>query len=67
MANRLATQLPSSQLLVWNRTHNVATEFAKQYRGDKVVVAKTPADVIKGCDVTYSMLSTMEASHAVVC
>ena len=66
MANRLATQLPSSQLVVWNRTGKVASEFASQYGSGKVTVARTPAEVVKSCGVTYSMLSTVEASRAVV-
>ena len=66
MANRIATQVPNSQLLVWNRNADVSASFAGQYEKSKVAVARTPADVVKECDVTYSLLSTMEASHAVV-
>ena len=66
MANRLATQLVDSQLVVWNRTNNVAAAFAAQYSADKIVVASSPAEVVHSCGVTYSMLSTLEASHAVV-
>lgn len=32
----------------------------------QITIANTPADVVKACDVTYSMLSTVEASIAVV-
>ena len=32
----------------------------------QITIAITPADVVKACDVTYSMLSTVEASISVV-
>lgn len=66
MAHRIASQIGSSQLVVWNRTSAVASEFASQYENGKIDVAESPAEVVKACTVTYSMLSTLEASHAVV-
>jgi len=32
----------------------------------QITIGNTPADVVKACDVTYSMLSTVEASISVV-
>ena len=67
MANRLITQLEHTQLVVWNRTSDVATQFASAYDPEKVFVASSPAEVVHHCNVTYSMLSTLEASREVVC
>lgn len=66
MASRIASEIGSCQLVVWNRTATVAADFASRHGSKRVSVAATPADVVKSCDVTYSMLSTLEASHAVV-
>ena len=51
-------------LLVWNRDASKAEAMKAEFP-DKVTVAATAADVINGCSVTYSMLSTLEASEAV--
>ena len=52
------------KLVVWNRDTSKSTNLAKAYPS-LVSVAAAPADVIDQCAVTYSMLSTLEASEAV--
>ena len=52
------------KLVVWNRDTSKSTKLAKAYPS-LVSVAAAPADVIDQCAVTYSMLSTLEASEAV--
>ena len=52
------------KLVVWNRDTSKSTKLAKTYPS-LVSVAAAPADVIDQCAVTYSMLSTLEASEAV--
>ena len=52
------------KLVVWNRDTSKSTNLAKAYPS-LVTVAAAPADVIDQCAVTYSMLSTLEASEAV--
>ena len=52
------------KLVVWNRDTSKSTKLAKAYPS-LVTVAAAPADVIDQCAVTYSMLSTLEASEAV--
>ena len=52
------------KLVVWNRDASKAQKLATAYPG-LVTVAAAPADVIDQCAVTYSMLSTLEASEAV--
>lgn len=43
-----------------------AVEFAKLHDPSQVKVADSPADVVRRSHVTYTMLSDMEASKAVV-
>ena len=52
------------KLVVWNRDTSKSTKLAKAYPS-LVSVAAAPADVIDQCAVTYSMLSTLEASEPV--
>jgi len=52
-------------LLIWNRNKVAADEIALQYPG-KVEVANTAKEVVERCNVTYCMLSNMEASISVV-
>ena len=51
-------------LVVWNRDASKAQKLAEAYPG-LVTVVKSPGDVIAKCALTYSMLSTLEASEAV--
>lgn len=52
-------------LIIWNRTKAKAEEFASKYSSYKVIVKDTAKEVVQDCDVTYSMLSTPEASQQV--
>jgi 3-hydroxyisobutyrate dehydrogenase-like beta-hydroxyacid dehydrogenase len=52
-------------LIIWNRTKAKAEEFATKYSAYKVIVKDTAKEVVQDCDVTYSMLSTPEASQQV--
>lgn len=57
-------------LVVWNRSRDKAEALAAEVEATAgsssstatVTVAATPADVVEGCTLTYSMLSTLEAS-----
>ena len=51
-------------LVVWNRDATKAQKLSKAYPGLVTVVASA-GEVIDACGVTYSMLSTLEASEAV--
>jgi 3-hydroxyisobutyrate dehydrogenase-like beta-hydroxyacid dehydrogenase len=48
------------------RSFCIAHSFAAEHSG-RVSVASTPAEVVGRCGTTYSMLSTLDASRAVVC
>merc|ERR1711871_815009 len=64
MLKNLVTKLEGTTFHVWNRSPDVAAEMAQAFPG-KVSVATTASDVVKACDVTFCMLSTLEASRAV--
>jgi len=65
MIKNMITKLDSNMpFIVWNRSPDVCQEIISQFPG-RVSVVPTAAEVIQQCDITYSMLSTMEASVAV--
>lgn len=66
MAQNLLKKMDGGQssLVVWNRSPEVCAELSQAYPG-RVTIAVSAADVVRSCEVTYSMLSTMEASEAV--
>eukprot|EP01032_Pedospumella_encystans_P010741 gene10741-12529_t len=63
MLKNLATKLDAT-FVIWNRNQTVCQEIADQFP-NRITIANTPADVVKACDVIYSMLSTVEASISV--
>jgi len=63
MVRNLITKLPG-EYVVWNRSAGASAELAAAFPG-KVTIAATAAEVVTKCSLTYSMLSTMEASEAV--
>ena len=50
--------------VVWNRDSTKVSALATEFP-ELVEVATTAADVVKKCETTFSMLSTLEASEAV--
>ena len=53
-------------LVVWNRSAEKTAAFAaEELSAGKVEIAATAAEVVDKCNLTYSMLSTLEASQAV--
>lgn len=74
MAARLLTQgiagTEQNPLYIWNRTKSKADAFAEKYNSSSsgqhnVIVMETAKDVVMASSVTYSMLSTPEASKQV--
>jgi len=63
MARNLLAKLPGDYV-VWNRSAAASAELAAAFPG-KVTVAATAGEVVSKCKLTFSMLSTMEASEAV--
>mmetsp|Transcript_15929 Transcript_15929/g.23998 ORF Transcript_15929/g.23998 Transcript_15929/m.23998 type:complete len:297 (+) Transcript_15929:72-962(+) len=63
MARNLLNKL-DCQLFVWNRTREVASDFAAEFSG-RVTTMSSCKEVVEKCDITYCMLSTPEASVAV--
>ena len=69
MAARLLSQgiagTADQPLVVWNRTPTKCTALQEKFPDKTVVVKSTAKEVVEACGVTYSMLSTPEASRAV--
>ena len=55
----------SAPFVVWNRSAEACSQLASEFP-DRVTVAATPKDVVSSAATTYCMLSTAEASTAVV-
>jgi 3-hydroxyisobutyrate dehydrogenase-like beta-hydroxyacid dehydrogenase len=52
-------------LVVWNRTGSKCTALKEKFPDKVVVIKDTAREVIESCAVTYSILSTPEASKIV--
>jgi len=52
-------------LVVWNRSQEKCTALQSKFPDKKIEICDTAAAVVQACKVTYSMLSTPEASKAV--
>lgn len=64
MVKNLATKL-SNPLVVWNRSSGASEELSALFPG-RITSVATAAEVVKSCQVTFSMLSNLEASVSVV-
>jgi glyoxylate/succinic semialdehyde reductase len=64
MAGNLLKKLPHTHMVVWNRSSDAAQALLATFP-KQVTVAASPADVVRQCSTTFSMLSTEEASAAV--
>jgi 6-phosphogluconate dehydrogenase len=69
MAARLLTQsitgTPTSPLYIWNRTTSKCNDFKTKYAEYNVIIKDTAKEVVECASITYSILSTPEASKAV--
>lgn len=69
MAARLITEgiagSDEKPLVIWNRSGEKCTSLAEKFPDKKIVVKGTAREVVEACAVTYSMLSTPEASKVV--
>jgi 3-hydroxyisobutyrate dehydrogenase-like beta-hydroxyacid dehydrogenase len=52
-------------LIIWNRTGSKCTDFKAKFPDKTVMIKDTAREVIEACGVTYSILSTPEASTMV--
>jgi 3-hydroxyisobutyrate dehydrogenase-like beta-hydroxyacid dehydrogenase len=62
---RCLLQKTTVPMVVWNRSADACSELLSEFP-DRVTVAATPKDVVQAAGTTYCMLSTAEASAAVV-
>jgi len=61
----LVSNAPDEGFVIWNRNKSVCEEFISQYNtsgSKRIRIADTAADVVKSCGITFSMLSTLDAS-----
>lgn len=69
MASRLISQGVAGSddvpLVVWNRTSSKCDVLKERHPGKNVVVKASAREVVETCGITFSMLSTPEASRAV--
>lgn len=69
MAARLLSEgvagTEGNPLVVWNRTGSKCTALVEKFPDKKVIVKDTAKEVVETCGITYSMLSTPEASKIV--
>lgn len=69
MAGRLLSEgvagSDDKPLIIWNRSGSKCSELAEKYADKNIVIKDTAREVVEASSVTYSMLSTPEASRAV--
>lgn len=69
MAARLLSEgvagSPDNPLVVWNRTGSKCTDLKEKFPDKTVIIKPTAREVVEACGITYSMLSTPEASKMV--
>lgn len=69
MAGRLLSQgiagTSDTPLYIWNRTPSKSQQLKDAYADKNIIISASAKDVIEACEVTYSILSTPEASAAV--
>jgi len=69
MANRLISQgvagTADIPLCVWNRTSSKCNDLKERYPDKNIVVMQSAKEVVETCGITFSVLSTPEASRAV--
>lgn len=69
MASRLLSQgvagSDGSPLVVWNRTSSKCDDLKERFPDKNIEVRDSAKEVVESCDITFSILSTPEASRAV--
>ncbi|KAG7350161.1 oxidoreductase [Nitzschia inconspicua] len=69
MAARLVSEgiagTEQNPLVIWNRTPSKCHSFRERFNDKHIIIKDTPKEVVETCTVTYSMLSTPEASRSV--
>ena len=52
-------------LVIWNRTSKKCEDLKDKFPEKHVVIKQTAKEVVETCDITFSILSTPEASEEV--
>lgn len=54
-----------SPLVIWNRTNKKCEDLKKRFSEKHIIIKSSPKEVVEMCGVSYSMLSTPQASKEV--
>ncbi len=69
MAARLLSEgvagTDSNPLVIWNRTKSKCEALKAKFADKSIIIKDTAKEVVESCGITYSMLSTPEASRIV--
>jgi 3-hydroxyisobutyrate dehydrogenase-like beta-hydroxyacid dehydrogenase len=65
LSEGIAGSSEDTPLVVWNRSRNKCEEFKSKFPEKYIVVKSSPKEVVEACGITFSMLSTPEASKEV--
>lgn len=70
MASRLLSEgivgkSSSNALYVWNRSRDKCTSLQDRFKEKIIIICESPKEVVERCSITFSMLSTPEASREV--
>ena len=55
----------ASPLVIWNRTASKCAALQDKFPDKVIIIEETAREVVEGCKITFSMLSTPEVSKIV--
>ena len=65
LSEGVAGNSDDNPLIVWNRSDSKSTELKSRFPDKTIIIKSTAKEVVESAIVTFSMLSTPEASQAV--
>jgi len=65
LSSGIAGNSTEDTLVIWNRTTTKCDELKAKFPDKHIEIKSSAKEVIEACDITFSMLSTPEASRAV--
>jgi len=65
ISEEIAGSTGESPLVIWNRTHKKCEVLKRKFPDKHIIIKSSPKEVVEMCGITYSMLSTPQASKEV--